>query len=398
MKRKRTLAKNATAKPAKLDSVASGTLSRVAPVVHEVLNSPGQPLDATTNATMGSRFGHDFSKVRVHADGRAAEAAEELNSHAFSLGADIVFGLGQYSPATHSGQKLLAHELTHVVQQDAGPASSEVQLNPSHHFEQEADNAAERVAAGGPGAFAPQMSAAPPSIQRVAKWKDGTVAPAFNLAERFVSGEKHAGETLLMLNGQPLKGGTTVTEAVKALKTPTFKTTPNAKGKGVQCEIATLPTNEATYQSKVLKDGKWQTQTTKKKLATVFPKVKECVKAGAGDAYLTIADNPDVTNNTRAHEGQHAKDDEATFNNIVVPWDKNLTDAKNNNQGSNAATDKDCQDSLYGKETPTDVMTRVINDLNNRSNDFHGKPEGQNVDIYDVQSDSDCNAVRAKAK
>ena len=378
--------------------IASGSLSRVAPVVHEVLNSPGQPLDAKTNETMGSRFGHDFSKVRVHADGRAAEAAEALSSHAFTLGADIVFGLGQYSPATREGQKMLAHELTHVVQQDAGAASNELELNPSSHFEREADNAAEKVTTGGPGALAPQVSAAPPSIQRVAKWKNGKATPAFDLAEREVSGEPHAGQTFLMLNGQALKEGMNVTDALKALKTPTFKTTPNANGKGVECTFDTLPTNEATSESRVLKPGKWQAQTTKKKLAALFPKLKQCVKAGAGDAYFTIADNPDVTNNTQAHEQQHAKDDEATFNKIIVPWDKYLTDSKKGNLTGNEATDKDCQASLYGPNTPTQIMTDVINDINQRSKDFHNKPEGRDAIIFDVQSDDDCNAVRAKAK
>jgi hypothetical protein len=288
---KRTLAKIATAKPARLDPVASAILPRVAPVVQEVLSSPGQPLDAKTNETMSSRFGHDFSKVRVHADGRAAAAAEALDSYAFTLGTDIVFGPGQYSPASQKGQKLLAHELTHVVQQSAGAASSEVQLNPSPHFEQEADSIAEKVTAGGPGALAPRLSAAPSSIQRVTKWTNSKADPALNLAERFVSGERHAGQTLLMLNGQPLRGGMNVTDALKALKTPTIKSTPNANGKGVECTFDTLPTNEATYESKILKAGKWQAQTTRKKLATLFPDVKQCVKAGAGDAYLTIADN-----------------------------------------------------------------------------------------------------------
>ncbi len=87
------------------------------PVVREVLGEPGQPLNAETRALMESRFGHDFSKVRVHADAKAAESAQAVNATAYTVGSDMVFGTGQYAPETNEGKQLLAHELTHVVQQ-----------------------------------------------------------------------------------------------------------------------------------------------------------------------------------------------------------------------------------------------------------------------------------------
>lgn len=87
------------------------------PIVHEVLRSPGQPLDATTRTFMESRFGHDFSQVRVHTDARAADAALAVYARAFTLDSDIVFGNGEHAPSKASGRRLLAHELTHVVQQ-----------------------------------------------------------------------------------------------------------------------------------------------------------------------------------------------------------------------------------------------------------------------------------------
>lgn len=88
----------------------------VPPIVHEVLQSPGQPLDATTRECMESRFGHDFSLVRVHNGSKAAESAQAVNARAYTIGEDVVFGSGQYQPELVSGQQLLAHELTHVVQ------------------------------------------------------------------------------------------------------------------------------------------------------------------------------------------------------------------------------------------------------------------------------------------
>lgn len=90
------------------------------PQVHDVLRSPGQPLDAATRAYMEPRFGHDFSKVRVHVDDRAAESASRLNAIAYTIGPHVVFGAGRYQAHTTEGAKLIAHELTHVVQQSAG--------------------------------------------------------------------------------------------------------------------------------------------------------------------------------------------------------------------------------------------------------------------------------------
>jgi hypothetical protein len=86
-------------------------------IVHEVLSSSGQCLDPAPRAFMESRFGHDFSRVRVHSDARAAESAQAVNALAYTVGRNIVFGAGQYRPGMAAGKLLLAHELTHVVQQ-----------------------------------------------------------------------------------------------------------------------------------------------------------------------------------------------------------------------------------------------------------------------------------------
>jgi hypothetical protein len=90
--------------------------SEVPPIVHEVLRSPGQPLDTDTRDFMESRFGQDFSHVRVHTGAKAAESARAVNSLAYTVNKDIVFGKGQYSPQTSQGRQLLAHELVHTIQ------------------------------------------------------------------------------------------------------------------------------------------------------------------------------------------------------------------------------------------------------------------------------------------
>ncbi|MBA2434605.1 MAG: DUF4157 domain-containing protein [Verrucomicrobiota bacterium] len=89
------------------------------PIVDEVVASGGEPLDSATRDRMSSHFGHHFGDVRIHADSRAAESARAVRAHAYTVGSHIAFNAGRYAPATAAGQKLLAHELAHVVQQTA---------------------------------------------------------------------------------------------------------------------------------------------------------------------------------------------------------------------------------------------------------------------------------------
>ncbi|MGH6847722.1 MAG: DUF4157 domain-containing protein [Methylocella sp.] len=87
--------------------------------VHEVLRSPGQPLDASSRAYFEQRFGQDIMKVRVHSGAAAEQSARDMDAHAYTVGHDIVFGAGQFAPGTIEGRRLIAHELAHVVQQSS---------------------------------------------------------------------------------------------------------------------------------------------------------------------------------------------------------------------------------------------------------------------------------------
>lgn len=115
-----TQTETATTANAKQDRVAAKIAPRYsAPSpVHEVLRAPGQPLDAATRAFMEPRFGHDFSRVRVHTDSAAASSARAMGAAAYTQGHNIMFGAGRYVPYTIEGRHLLAHELTHVVQNE----------------------------------------------------------------------------------------------------------------------------------------------------------------------------------------------------------------------------------------------------------------------------------------
>jgi 3D (Asp-Asp-Asp) domain-containing protein len=91
--------------------------------VHQVIASAGQPLDAGARARLEPRFGHDFSRVRVHADSAAAASAADVRAQAYTVGNDIAFAPGRYHPGTPMGDAILAHELAHVVQQEGGEQS-----------------------------------------------------------------------------------------------------------------------------------------------------------------------------------------------------------------------------------------------------------------------------------
>jgi Domain of unknown function (DUF4157) len=155
-------------------------------IVQDVLRSPGQPLDAAARAIMKSHIGHDFSHVRVHTDANAVNSARAVNALAYTVGRDIVFAQDQYRPATRAGRQLLAHELTHVVQQDGshGPSSvDQLTLDaPDSPTEKEARKIGAEIFAGGPVAEASSVQARPPaSTQLVSRADPNAVALTMNL-------------------------------------------------------------------------------------------------------------------------------------------------------------------------------------------------------------------------
>jgi hypothetical protein len=125
-------------------STAQPAPASIPPVVHDVLDSPGRSLDADTRAYMEPRFGHDFSRVRVHTDARAAESARDINARAYTVGDHIAFGARQYTPRTEVGKHLLAHELMHVIQRQKGESPGLTVLESPDH-ERQADAAADAI-------------------------------------------------------------------------------------------------------------------------------------------------------------------------------------------------------------------------------------------------------------
>ena len=104
----------------RLSGQSKGIADTAPASVERVLFSSGRPLDPALQQDMGQRFGHEFSRVRVHTGGAAEQSAQDVNAQAYTVGHNIVFGAGRFSPESHEGRRLLVHELTHVLQQGSG--------------------------------------------------------------------------------------------------------------------------------------------------------------------------------------------------------------------------------------------------------------------------------------
>ena len=138
-------------------SVSSALEEQEPSLVKNVVGSGGgSSLDGETKGFMESRLGADFSNVRIHTDGAASESAKSVQAHAYTVGNDVVFQSGKYAPESDSGKRMLAHELTHVVQQRSGPVAGTpvpggIKVSdPSDSFEQAAESTADRVMSSKP--------------------------------------------------------------------------------------------------------------------------------------------------------------------------------------------------------------------------------------------------------
>ncbi|RYP83283.1 DUF4157 domain-containing protein [Nocardioides guangzhouensis] len=141
--------------------------------VHDVISSGGRPLEPDVRTDMEGRLGADFGDVRVHDDSAAHRSAQSVNAHAYTVGSNIVFQRDKYDPGSDSGRTMLAHELTHVVQQRSGPVEGTPTAggirvsDPSDRFEREAAANADRVMSASAAAEpAPPAPAPAASVQR----------------------------------------------------------------------------------------------------------------------------------------------------------------------------------------------------------------------------------------
>ena len=151
-------------------------------IVHDVLREPGHALHLETRAALEPRFGHDFSQVRVHTGTRAEASARAVGAHAYTVGPHVVFDAGQYRPFAPSGQRLLAHELTHTIQQRGHAPAIQTSLRVDA-IDSAAESEATRVADGvASGYRAPSISRAPAGV--LGRQPSDTAEPDFTSAQQ----------------------------------------------------------------------------------------------------------------------------------------------------------------------------------------------------------------------
>ena len=409
------------------DDRAFGTSASagVPSIVQDVLRSSGQPLDNDTRAFMEARFGHNFSSVRVHTDGKAVQSAQAVSALAYTVGPDIVLGDGQLSTRSKHGRRLLAHELAHVVQQGGQAPSSSANLEvgePEDSFEREADSVADRIMADdrefrlliadegtsfegqpyeqglrlegqvgtGPVSLAPNSPVLrrTPIIQRIAAFTAGAVHNVWNLAQRLAGGAMQGGFTPPTLNGTQILSAAT---SVASINRPVLGGRSTATG--TESWVNSVPTNTGSYDMTLPASGPWSTVTPKMNVAGLLH-APAC--AVAGDTTFSVHGLPtdtDFLTDATTHEQHHATDHEAVFNRIAVPWDAALTTAMTSHQIFGGPDITTSEANLYAAMggTPDSIATDLHNNWIAANNAFHGTPAGRSASLSSRTADATCS-------
>lgn len=316
--------------------------------------SAGEPLHAGTRQQMEHAFGHNFSRVRIHRDAEAGSISRQLSAQAFTQGHHIYFGDNKYDPAAASGKRLLAHELTHVVQQGQAAPKQGSAVKP-----------------------AVPNRAGVPAIQRTATWgAAGVVHPTNSLSDAVLNGSA-VGVTWPTLNGATFWS---TAAARAALVKPTLTIVPAiGGGAGFTAKVNTVPDNTGSFDETVLSAGPWTTVTTKATIGARFPALAACTGAG-NTTFRAIGDPSDAAMATanRRHEDHHAADHKAAFVGSVVPWDTRLAVAKAAGTQFNGATAAAAEAALHTAMggTPESVADAFFNACQAAVIAFHGTAAG----------------------
>lgn len=320
----------------------------------------GEALPDTTRQSMETAFGYDFSRVRIHRDAEAGQISRQVSALAFTQGPDIYFANGMYNPGDSSGRRLLAHELTHVVQQ--GQAHQ----------------------------------AANPMIQRFTNFDaKGAVHEVNNLAGAIVANTP-VGVTWPTLNGTQFWSNAGVRAAMNR---PTLKFSTQADGT-TNAEIDTIPYNVGSFDETVLAAGPWSTVAPKARIGTLHPSLAQCT--GAGDStFSAIGDPSDAAMfaANRRHEDHHATDHEAAFNASIEPWDSRLITESVLGSTFNGPTQADAEAALWRSMggTPDDVADKYMAGCQAAVITYHGSAAGGPVGApTNPQANADCSTSSAK--
>jgi hypothetical protein len=345
-------------------------------------------LPESTRAFFEPRFGADFSQVRVHTDSNAAESARGVNALAYTLGRDVVFGAGSYAPGTTGGNRLLAHELTHVVQQ----GHSRIQRFP------------DAIQQGGVGLVdnpeefedresGPTEVAGPIQmmVQRSATWKGATVHETVNPARTPFGGANPI--SWQQLNGTNLE---TIADADAAIKIPSVTAQPvpsTDPASNWLAKVDTVPDQEGSDDETVVRPGPWSTVVTKAQARAVTG-LAAC--SGPGNSTFTRHGKPSddaVYKANRRHEDRHVADDKDAFDDAIGKWDKKLQDAKSKGTEFGGASAADATAALWTAmgNTPQNAARSYRSQSFAKGDAFHATAAGGPMERSNPVANANCS-------
>jgi hypothetical protein len=358
------------------------------------LEGVGHPLPSTVRHYMEPRFGHDFSRVRVHADGRAASLARRANARAFTVGRNVVFAAGEYAPDSSAESRwLLAHELTHVIQQGNSHAlkSSRTQGMTGLVQRPEERSRYEREHRAASGGLSPALEEVgdriEPMIQRSATWKGATaVHETRSPAEMAIGGDSPV--TWQQLNGTSLK---TTADADSAIKVPNLTTT--GSGTDWKAKVDTVPAQEGSDDETVLGPGPW-TKVITKVAAGGVTGLPACT--GAGNSTFSVHGKPSddaVYKANRKHEDHHVADDKVAFDDEIGAWDKKVQEAKDKGTEFKGGSKADAIAALWTAmgNTPQNAARSYRTQSFAKGGAYHATATGGPMALSNPVANADCS-------
>ena len=398
----------------------------------QALRGGGRPLPESTRAFFEPRFGRDFNDVRVHTDAPVAETARAVNARAFTVGRDIVVGAGEYAPGTSSGTRLLAHELTHVVQQEGGTKIRQSKVttpavvatpthrslgftgsgtNPWFDYSPGADRE-ERPFEARPRETVmrapelPEIGHGPTaSVQRTATWAMGTERANWDAADRTINHFGVLGFTPPTLNGSIIMDAAA---ARRALNAPTWtgrSVVGNPPGSETECWFTANATNTVSYQLDVIDNGPHSVATTRGAVQATIARFAgaaaipaQCMAPGPGLPTFKLLGQPDDASHatlTLAHERHHAADHLTEFNNVLVPWDTAIDASITANTVYTGPDVTTCEAGMWDAVggTPNWIARNLFLAWVIANNNYHSSAAGKTPPPSNPQADAACNNV-----
>lgn len=324
------------------------------------ISSKGSPLPAHANQFFSSRMGYDFSNVRVHTEKEAATSAKEINANAYTIGNHIVFNEEQYNTESGDGKKLMAHELTHVMQNNKTP-----------HCKR---------------------------INRSAAFKNSTPAYSVNLAEQFITaisgtpGDTEFGSTHPLINNVDL----TATSS-NPIKTPALGdiTTVSVKNQ-FESSVTTVPVNETSFRMRLPQRGSnWRKSIAVGTMQGVFGS-RSCNNANTTVVVTGDPNSATVITNTKTHEDVHVRHISSAHTNNIVAYDNFISTTKATDTTEAASKEKLLR-IIQGRAAA--ALSGFASDFTTNATQFHstGGPNGT-MSITSTGTGANCMYIRVKAK